>query len=197
MKKHKITIHILAVSILLIVASCRTLPPPPEYDIASLLPEECNLVIHINVPGNEELLSVVMDSIGLEPEKAEPVLKRTLIAAIGLEMDGAETDFRKMPTHAAAVGIWPRGIMGNVLGKEWERVTLKRFLWKGPEGREVYAVSKGLVLMSQGRMDYMGYAVQAGGQGGGGNRDFSKADVAIQLKDADYISHLIPRLKTA
>lgn len=196
MKKIKNIHPILFVLFILLITSCRTLPPQPEYDITELLPEECNLILKVNVLGNEELLTALMNSVAIEARQAKPILERTVTAAIGLELNSPPAAFKDMPIHVAAVGIWPRGIMGNILGKEWKRVTLNRFLWQGPAGREVYAISNELVLMSQKRMDAMNAAVlNASGQGRVGEWKLPEADVAILIDDLDYIARLVPQAK--
>lgn len=137
-----------ALTVLGLFSSCRTLPEHPDMSIVNWLPEEVDLAVRLIIPGNEELAVLFTSIAGLDEASTDKVLERTALAAFGFETKGSAV-------HAAVEGLWPRGVMSGVLGEEWEKSTTQKHRWEGPEGFELALVSREELLLSTGRVESM------------------------------------------
>ncbi len=135
-------------TVLALVTSCRTLPEQPDVNIVDWLPGEVDLAARLLVPGNEELAAMLTSLAGLSEASADKVLERTALAVFGFEAEGSAV-------HAAAVGLWPRGVMSGALGEKWKKSATERYRWTGPEGLELALVSREEIFVSSGRIDAM------------------------------------------
>lgn len=148
---------------ILVLASCRTLPVEPFPPILGWLPEESDIVIRVKVAGNEELIDGLLAVVGLDPTEFSAVRRRTALLGVGLERDESwdpdsvpQPGETPIPTfHLAALGKWPRGVLGGALGSEWTPEEGRQYTWSGPDSLVISAPSKQDLLLSSGRMDEM------------------------------------------
>lgn len=185
--------------IVLLISSCRSLPEGPFPDIVDWLPEDSDLVLRMVVPGNEDLLDMVIENIGLDPAQLIKVRDRTALVAVGLELDGMDVEgsFETIPIHLAAIGIWPRNLLGSALGKEWKKSLLGSHRWNGPGGLELKAISNDEILLSRGKVDVILDRLENGAVNRRIHRAFdlqNGADLAIWITDPDTILDSIPVL---
>lgn len=185
--------------VVLIISSCRSLPEGPFPDIVDWLPEESDLVLRMAVPGNEALLDMVVRNVGLDPENLTKVRDRTALVAVGLELDGMDVEgsFESFPIHLAAIGIWPKNLLGSALGREWKKSPFGRHQWNGPGGLELKAISNDEILLSRGKVDIILDRLENGAVNRRIHRAFelqNGADLAIWITDPDIILESIPVL---
>ncbi len=105
----RILIPVLAV----LVSSCRTIPLGPYPDIVNWLPEDSDIIIRMEVPGNNDLVDFLAVQVGLNPEDFETVKDRTALLALGIELsdDGTISSPSTLPIHLASIGIWPKNFL--------------------------------------------------------------------------------------
>lgn len=184
--------------LVLLVSSCRSLPEGPFPDIVDWLPEDSDLVLRMVVPGNEDLLEMVVENIGLDPGKLTKVRDRTALVAVGLELDDMDIErFETIPIHLAAIGIWPKNLLGSALGREWKKSVLESYRWNGPEGLELKVLSNDEILLSRGKVDVILDRLDEGAINRRIHRAFelkNGADLAIWITDPDIILDSIPVL---
>lgn len=183
----------------LLISSCRSLPEGPFPDIVDWLPENSDLILRMVVPGNEELLDMVIENIGLDPTQLIKVRDRTALVAVGLELEDMDVEgsFDSIPIHLAAVGIWPKNLLGSALGKDWKKSILGSYRWNGPGGLELKALSKDEIVLSRGKVDVIIDRLENGSVNRQIRRAFelkNGADLAIWITDPDIILDSIPVL---
>lgn len=192
-------LRILVLVLIVLISSCRTLPEGPFPDIVDWLPEESDLILRMVVPGNEELLNLILENVGLDPGKLSAVQERTALVAVGLELDemNIEGTFNSIPIHLASIGIWPKNLLGAGLGREWKRSVIDKHRWNGPEGLELKSLSKDEIILSRGKSDIMLDRLENGDTNRRLRRAYelkNGADLAVWIMDPDIILDSMPML---
>ncbi len=185
--------------LILLVSSCRTLPEGPYPDIVDWLPTESDIIIRMEVPGNEDLLNLIIANAGLDPKKLSNVIDRTVLVAVGLEFDEAQDSnpIDTLPIHLASIGIWPRNLMGSALGRDWKKSGLGRHQWTGPGNLELTALSNNEIILSRGKTDVLLERLETGDKNPWIQRADNLqngADLAVWITDPDIILGVIPML---
>lgn len=192
--------------LLLSLASCRTLPEAPYPEILGRLPENSSLVMRFEVPGNRALADLLLRSIGAaalgtDEDAVQAVLDRTALLAAGIEYSDALgisdsfSPFGGGGIHLAALGRWPRALIGAALPASWRKVEAGR--WEDDGGTALAAVSREEILISAGRLDEMMRRRERGARAAplsDGMPDAPKGDLMIRIADAGLIDALIPLL---
>ena len=188
----------------LFLSSCISLPEGPYPDIINWLPEDSDLIIRLDVRGNPELTSYIINYAGLDDESVSKVKKRTALVALGIEFDkelsGVLTDkeeLKMIPFHLAAIGDWPRNFLGGALGKEWKKSSLNRYRWQGPDNLELMALSSTELILSRGKIDKMLERLNKGTISRKIQRAYdikNGADLAIWVTDPSFIIKAVPML---
>ena len=137
------------------LSSCRTLPEAPYPDILGWLPPESDILIRLNVPGNEELADMLISRAGLDVEDIPRIRERMAVLAIGLEIGNNGADPQDLSIHLATIGIWPKKLLGNALGKDWKRTSSPPRSWIGPDEYQLTALSGSELLFSRGKIGIM------------------------------------------
>ena len=177
-------------AVLILVTSCRTLPENPDPGIVNWLPEGTDVVFLLSVPDNRELAGMLASLAGLDGAESEKVLERTAMVAFGMEADSRAV-------HAAAVGLWPQGVMGGALGPEWSRSPDGRHRWDGPGGLEMAVVTKREILLSSGRVAEMTDRRATGERTAGISRSedvVRGADLTVWILDPVWLASAVPTL---
>ena len=185
--------------LILLVSSCRTLPEGPYPDIVDWLPTESDIIIRMEVPGNEDLLNLIIANAGLDPEKLSNVIDRTVLVAVGLEFDEVQDSnpIDALPIHLASIGIWPKNLMGSALGRDWKKSGLGRHRWTGPGNLELTALSNNEIILSRGKTDILLERLETGDKNPWIQRADNLqngADLAVWITDPDIILGVIPML---
>lgn len=182
-----------AAVVFLFLFSCRTMPMGPFPDVADWLPEESDMVLRFIVNGNESLAESLAELLGVNAESVKPILERTAMLAAGLEMDGGWEDFSQIPIHAVAIGIWPRGVLGGVLGKDWKRKQTEKYGWSGPGGLDIAVPTNEEILLSRGRLAALS-ARRASAFVDAGRRRMlpMDADLALWVSNPALVAEFIP-----
>lgn len=189
MKPEQLTI------VLILFISCRTMPVAPYPDVVHWIPVESDMLVHLVVSGNEDLTEILVSLTGLQPETVNPILERTAVFTAGLEMNDEQFDFSTIPIHVAAVGMWPRGVLGSVLGKDWTRRKRNEFVWDGPDGLGIAAPTHELILLSRGRLDSLAaQQPQPPLMSAQRSELFTDADFSLLVSNPDLASRIIPQV---
>ncbi len=166
MKGTKI-LKILIPVLVILISSCRTIPEGPYPDIVDWLPLESDIILRMEIPGNEDLADFLISYMGLNPEDFSDMKDRTALLAVGIELgdslpgdtedEGSLNSFqmKNLPVHMASIGIWPKNLLGAGLGKDWKRSGLSRYSWSGPDNLEITALSNNEIILSRGKTDVM------------------------------------------
>ncbi|OQX29179.1 MAG: hypothetical protein B0D92_05090 [Spirochaeta sp. LUC14_002_19_P3] len=171
-----------------LLASCRTMPQAPYPPLSDWLPPESSLILRFTVSGNQELAGALLTLLGFSPENIEPVLERTAQFAASMETVDGGINVSTMPVHAVALGLWPRGVLGGVLGRDWKRSAA--YEWQGPEGLSLAAPSNEIILLSRGRLSTLAANRNEGGQSW--DKLPPQADFALLMDDARLIGGMFP-----
>ncbi len=183
----------LAFAAVILIVSCRSMPVAPFPEVVDWLPEESNLVLRIEVDGNETLAESLISLAGMNPEEFQPVIKRTALLAFGAEITGDEENLLYAPIHAAAIGLWPRGLLGGVLGSEWVRKRSEQFVWSGPNDMELAAPSNEEIIISRTRLSkLLRNRRSTAGLPGRRYRLPRNADLALLVDGAELVNRLMP-----
>ncbi len=181
--------------VLILFISCRTMPVAPYPDVVHWIPVESDMIVHFVVSGNEDLAEIIVRLTGFQPEAVNPILERTAVFAAGLEMNDGQIDFSTIPIHVAAVGMWPRGVLGRVLGNDWTRRKRNEFVWDGPEGLGIAAPTNELILLSRGRLDFLvTQRSRSPLMNNQRNELFTDADFSLLVNNPDLASSIIPQV---
>lgn len=182
--------------IILLLISCQTLPEEPYPDIIDWIPIESDVLLRLHVDGNEELAWLLLNLVDVPPEGIEAAMERTALVALGLEMTEDWKNVLTIPSHVVALGRWPRGIFGSVLGQEWKPVPSVPYTWSDPDGKKITVPTRQELLLSSTRLDSMRQ---------NRTKSFSwkrrqdlmpiNADFAMLISSEDFINSLIPTLK--
>ncbi len=177
----------------LLIGSCRSMPVASFPEIVNWLPEESNLLLRIEVVGNEELAELLISLAGMNPEEFQPVIRRTALLAFGAEITKDVDNLLYAPIHATAIGLWPRGLLGGILGSEWSQSRNERFVWEGPNYMKLAAPSNEEIIISRTRMDMLLRNRRSStGLSGRWPRMPRNADLAVLVDDTELVNRLIP-----
>ncbi len=193
------SLKILILFLVLLVASCRTLPEGPYPDIIDWLPVESDVILRMEVPENTALVNMIIQNAGLDPEELSKIMDRTALVAVGLELEGFGTGntIEAIPLHLASIGVWPKNLLGTALGKEWKKSVLGKHRWNGPGGLELKALSNNELLLSRGKTDVMLERLESGEVNPRIQRAADLhhgADLAIWVTDPEVILYSLPML---
>lgn len=188
--------------LILLVSSCRTLPEGPYPDIVDWLPMESDIFFRMEIPGNEELIDLLLTNAGLDPDKLSNVLERTALVAVGLELDETrdQNPFDVLPIHLASIGVWSKNLLGTALGRDWKKSGLGRHRWTGPGNLELTALSNSEIILSHGKIDVMLERLESGDRNPRIQRAYdlkNGADLAVWVTEPDFILRAVPILPAA
>lgn len=180
-----------------LLSSCRTAPPdsfPVESysNIMNWLPEDSDLLVKLNVPGNEDLAKITVSLLGLNAEDFSPVINRTVILAAGFNMERRNMHSDQILFNAIAVGLWPRYFLGPALGKDWKRNRSAKYLWDGPSNLSLIAPSNREIFVSRGALETLIFLRGNSQSGHVLSRFPEDADLALLLTNSDFITQSLP-----
>ncbi len=192
-----------------LLSSCRTLPSGPFPDVVESLPLESTIIIRARVPGNEALLDMFYRLAAPETLKIDEwtkIRERTALVALGLEstpgisagISGPDTRDRDgVRFHLAAVGNWPRGVMGAILGNEWKKNRIRKKSWIGPGNLELSLLGENRILISSGRTEQILSRLSRPADSASLRRAAllnDDSEFALWISDSDFLMSALPFL---